>query len=159
MSQDLSTFRFPTRPVRVLADDPSTSVPREGEDEGDGGDGDGRGVFSMDPPWHEPDGAMASRTWAYDRPQRTLFHRGRNKKIALRHLDTSQKVVRLIAALEHQPDMEVEALMGALNEASQDCYQETLLSVLSSHAGGSTLEWPEPEVSTPSLPTRRDRGL
>lgn len=159
MSQDLSTFRFPTRPVRVLAEDPSSPTPRKGEGEDDGGEGDGRGVLSMDPPWHEQDMDEAPRTLAYDRPQRTLFHRGRNKKIALRHLDTSQKVVRLIAALEHQPEMEVEALMGALNEASQDCYQETLLSVLSAHAGGSTLEWPEPAAPAPSVPSRRDRGL
>lgn len=155
MSEDLSTFRFPTRPVRILAEDPPALAPsEEGEDEGEG---DGRGVLELAPPWQPPEDVVQS--WAYDRGQRTLFHRGRNKKIALRHLDTAQKVIRLISALEHQPEMEVESLMHALNTASQDCYQETLLSVLSAHAGGMTMEWSPIDEPTPSAPSRRDHGF
>lgn len=129
------TFRFPERPVRALLDE---SDGRSEDDEGsDGKQGQGDPVL-------EPRPVAEDVTWAYVAEAAALHHRRLRKQIKLSALNDTLKVVRLLGALEHRPDHQVDELIDALEAAAWHRYGQDLSAVLAAHAWGAPLLWPSP---------------
>lgn len=147
---DWEAFRFPVRPVRIFSDSLLEEARREEDGEGDasgeGGAG-GEGAPDLIAGWH------------YRSDLGQIHHSSRKKRILLSDLDTGLKIIRLLAAIEARPELDVDGLIDALEFASWDRYGQDLGATLEAHSGNLTLTWtsepyldPEPTHHGPHGP-------
>lgn len=134
--KDWESFRFPVRPVRIFSDG------GEAVGEGEEGTEDGKGGS-------ESGGApVLEMGWQYVSHLAEIHHMGRRKKIRLCDLDSGLKIIRLLAAIEARPELDVDGLIDALEFASWDCHGQSLGSTLEAHAKTGQISWtPSPQVT------------
>lgn len=128
-NKDDDDIIFPPRPVRPV-------VVTEEDSEGESKKG-GEEESSYSPPWFLPEPG----SWSYNPMKGILFHKNQNKQIILNKLNTSQKVIRLLAALENDPELDVDSLIISLQEAAFDCFDKSLSEVINNFSDGKNIDW------------------
>lgn len=131
--EDDDDIVFPTREVKRREFEQSAENENEEGDEGS----DSSGSRNLSPPWFLPEPGA----WLYERNKKFVYHKALSKKILLEDLNSSQKVIRLLVALENDKHMDADGLIIALEEAAYDCFQKTLSNVLSDFSDGSAIQW------------------
>ena len=167
---DWDDFHFPTVPVRIFATpliSPRRHVQDGDEDqagEGEGEGGSGLPSWQMSPDLHvmvsdlDLPGADLAMGWRYVPELRSICHVALNKTISLDSLDSVPKIMRHVRAMQsaarkvghpeyvRQICAELDDFVDSLNMASLDCYGETVSWLLSNHADGRPMKWPEPPL-------------
>lgn len=132
-NEDDDDIVFPTREVKRRAFE---SSPVNDTDEGDEGS-ESSGSRNFSPPWFLPEPGA----WLYEKSKKFVYHKALSKKILLEDLNSSQKVIRLLVALENDKNMDADGLIIALEEAAYDCFHKSLSSVLSDFSDGTAIQW------------------
>lgn len=132
MSDD-KDFHFPRRPVKIIIDESRLT------DEDEAGDAEGgSGEPSLEPSWAN---LPEPGSWLYNPERGIIYHKAKNKKIELKKLNSASKIIQLLAVLEKEKGLDVDGLIIALQEASFDCYQKSLSTILSETMDGEPIEW------------------
>lgn len=126
--------------MRIFSDGPED--PADGAREEDEGGEEGEGAGQMGAPALE-------MGWQYMPELAEIHHPERRKRICLAHLNTGLKIIRLLAAIEARPELDVDGLIDALEYAAWDCHGQGLGETLEAHADGSLIAWSN--MPTPHL--------
>lgn len=133
--------------MRIFSDGPGAAREEgdgegEGESEGAAGSADAGGGPAID------------LGWQYIPELCEIHHAERRKRIRLSDLDAGLKIIRLLAAIEARPELDVDGLIDALEYASWDCHGQSLGSTLEAHSDGALIAWtaaPAVNISGPSF--------
>lgn len=122
-------------PVRQKTSPAPLGEVSDTDEEGEGGEGENPGELLLTPPWFLPEPGA----WLYNPQKKIICHEEKNKKILLRDLKSPETIIKLLAALESQKDLDVDDLIIALQDASYDCYQISLPKLLTQFKGKQIL--------------------
>jgi len=132
-------FRFPSRPIKIVETPPQD----EGED-GEDKSGSKEGEINLVPNWIQ-NALPNSTAWKFESSNKYVVNPALQKKIKLSNLDTTDKILKLIAAFESVPEMDLATFTFALQQACYEYYSMPLSCVLQQHIRGEKIEWEKPE--------------
>lgn len=126
-------YRFPSRPVKIVEITPL----EEGDDDQSGSE---EGEINLVPAWIQNTLPNTS-AWKYEPMKKYVFNSLLQKKINLENLDSSDKILKIIAAFESVPEMDSATFIMALQQASHEIYSMPLSCIIQQHVNGEKIIW------------------
>lgn len=126
-------FRFPSRPVKII----ETPPPEEGDNDESGR---GEGEINLVPNWIQ-NALPNTSAWKYEPSKKYVFNSALQKKISLENLNTSDKILKIVAVFENIPEMDSSSFIIALQQASYQIYSMPVSRLITEHINGEKITW------------------